>query len=347
MDYIFMFAFIITFVNEVSSDYLCVCSHHTQREIYGTPSVNSMPLGFLYQDECKALVSQPKLDKQWIAVQFYHMIAYIETDALVNIVQCQGTIPDEDKASTMFPPTTQKPGQTSTTKPSHAVTTGISTSNPTQMNSHTTSGLQSTTYRQTSHSTSTRKTTQSTIHVTHSPTTHHHVTVIPTAAHFTIGHLELCPANVRRGSLINGFKLGQYKHSCYEVCNTPVSWFHANEMCKARRGHLATLSNLSENHFLNMLIKQYFHGKEFWIGLNDLGHEEHFTWSSGEHDSYRNWRHGRKSSHHSREDCVVMLDNGHWDDMECGSTMAFMEFLQPRHPYVCEYGTVNGAALVG
>ncbi|XP_053407979.1 asialoglycoprotein receptor 2-like [Mercenaria mercenaria] len=338
-------------------DYQCVCNHHTQRGIFGSPSLNSPPLGFLYKDECKAYVWQPNLDTQWVAVQFFHMIAYIQTDSAVDVIQCKGSVPDEDRASTMFPLTTIKPGQSSsiTTSPPYTVT------NPVSTGQYSSKAIQQQTFSSSTSTLSSQRTTilpttsrlppstaaPITAQVTSKPVSKHHSTIKPSTAPVLTGHTELCPSNVQRGAHISGFLLGQYQHSCFEVCNQPVSWHHADSLCKGRGGHLASLNTHAQNSYLHTFLTNHFHDKSFWIGLNDIHQEEHFQWSSGEKVSFMNWEQHRKNQYHLREDCAVILKDGKWDDRDCGSNFAFTEFLHTRFPYVCEYGVTTGAPIIG
>lgn len=330
-------------VNLVHADFQCVCNHHTEREVYSSPSKTTMPLAFVYKDECRALVWVPNLDSRWLAIQFFHTIAYIQTDSGIDIATCKGQIPDEDKASTMFPPptgTTTLSSGTTAQSPSTVPNTQVTSQHhysshktTTHQQPYQTSGLDTSTIQST-----TKSPMPSSTAVSSRPTT-----LTPVLK----GHTEYCPNNVIRGAHFNGFLLAQYHHSCFEVCNSRVSWSHAESLCEIRGGHLATIHDIHENNYLHNFIRSHLGNTAVWIGLNDRSNEGHFHWTSGEPVHFKNWSHNRNNPQHLNRDCAVMQADGTWDDHNCGSDFIFTEIMQARFPYVCAYGVHVGAALIG
>ncbi|XP_045189364.1 aggrecan core protein-like isoform X2 [Mercenaria mercenaria] len=163
-----------------------------------------------------------------------------------------------------------------------------------------------------------------------------------------LGHVHQCPSYVVQGAKSNGFLLTQRGHSCYEVCQTRVSWTHAHMLCTERGGHLVSIHSDNENSYLHRLL-QHSYNHRVWIGLHDREHEERFEWTTGEKVVYTNWiQHHRQSANHTHEDCVLMLQTGFWDDVQCGGNNLSTESGHMTAAYICEYKTHNsGSFIVG
>ena len=66
-------------------------------------------------------------------------------------------------------------------------------------------------------------------------------------------------------------------------------------------------------------------GKPLWIGLNDLSHENHWTWNDGTAvaRSDLHWKMGQPNNYNN-QDCAEMDTNGLWGDLSCsGGVTAF------------------------
>ncbi len=91
-------------------------------------------------------------------------------------------------------------------------------------------------------------------------------------------------------------------------------------------GHLATISDATENRFVSDMI---WERHTAWIGLTDREREGNFKWVTGEPLSYTNWSQGEPSgtnchycnnNKNSNEDYVVMFgNNGKWNDTTNGN----------------------------
>lgn len=124
---------------------------------------------------------------------------------------------------------------------------------------------------------------------------------------------------------------------CYEFEKFKRQWSYAEDDCKRKGGHLASIENADENRLLNGYVKSYGHNT--WIGLHDRRNEEHFEWTSGDSLVYENWKPGRKdSSEHFTQDCVsVNANTSQWDDEICSNYYA----------YICKFDAVvdNGTHI--
>ncbi|XP_052760024.1 macrophage mannose receptor 1-like [Mya arenaria] len=118
--------------------------------------------------------------------------------------------------------------------------------------------------------------------------------------------------------------------TCFELVPTRHSWALAENDCRNRGGHLATIDSAMKQSAIYQVVKTY-QGSNVWIGLHDINVEENFEWTSGEVLNYTNWYPGRKNAFlHFSQDCVsVWLGThlGRWEDESCSQT----------HAYLCEF----------
>ncbi|XP_038665713.1 collectin-10-like isoform X2 [Scyliorhinus canicula] len=99
--------------------------------------------------------------------------------------------------------------------------------------------------------------------------------------------------------------------------------------CKDRGGSLA----MPKDEETNTLIAAYVNKtglSRVFIGVNDLEKERQFTYTdSTPLQNYSHWRPGEPNNAFGGEDCVEMVSDGGWNDVECHLTMYFVcEFLK-------------------
>ncbi|XP_052759877.1 macrophage mannose receptor 1-like [Mya arenaria] len=127
--------------------------------------------------------------------------------------------------------------------------------------------------------------------------------------------------------------------TCFELVPTHHSWALAENDCRNRGGHLATINSAMKQSTIYTVLKTY-QGSNVWIGLHDTNVEENFEWTSGEMLNYTNWYPGRKSPVlHFTQDCVsVWLGShlGRWEDEQCSHTQA----------YLCEFPAVPSSQTI-
>ncbi|EDO26998.1 predicted protein, partial [Nematostella vectensis] len=67
------------------------------------------------------------------------------------------------------------------------------------------------------------------------------------------------------------------------------SWENAENLCQSYGGHLASISDQSEQNFITGRIKQYTN-EHFWVGFNDRANESSYNWTDGTAKPfYTNW----------------------------------------------------------
>ncbi|KAL4221709.1 hypothetical protein ACF0H5_019964 [Mactra antiquata] len=164
------------------------------------------------------------------------------------------------------------------------------------------------------------------------------------------GNIHMCPTSAIMDERLHPENiLGQYGDSCYELINgSRVTWASAESTCKRNGGHLAHIRNVDEQNYIIDFLKRHASNLATWIGLSDSHSETHFEWTSGEPVTYTNWMPGYNGTHHSSEDCVVLLPNntGKWDEVYCGSHGGFFSTSTERHQQLCQYKTVTHSSSI-
>jgi hypothetical protein len=119
-----------------------------------------------------------------------------------------------------------------------------------------------------------------------------------------------------------------YGTHSYQVCSlSKKKWAQSRDYCTApaRGYYLATVNNLDEQDMLLDALSAY--DNTFWIGLNDIGSEDNFTWVNGESATFRAWSWGEPNNV-GNEDCVEMNWAGEgihdWNDAKCNLKRYFL-----------------------
>ncbi|XP_078489308.1 CD209 antigen-like [Ciona intestinalis] len=109
----------------------------------------------------------------------------------------------------------------------------------------------------------------------------------------------------------------------YLYLTLPASNYQAaNRSCAAIGARLAVVA--PRNKDITRMIKQHFGitSRHNWIGLNDIVQENTWVWENGERlsSSDAHWKPGEPTNSAGREDCVVVLNTGKWNDGPCNHT---------------------------
>ena len=119
----------------------------------------------------------------------------------------------------------------------------------------------------------------------------------------------------------------------YLFVNSAMTWTNAKKYCIAQGGHLATISNATENQFVFNLGGQ----QSTWIGLTDEAVEGTFVSVTGEPVTYFNWNPGQPDNNFGGqpENYVDFYPGGGgtWNDARAALTV----------PFVCEFESVPTA----
>ncbi|KAK6489457.1 mannose-binding protein C-like isoform X1 [Huso huso] len=89
------------------------------------------------------------------------------------------------------------------------------------------------------------------------------------------------------------------------------------KFCTGVGGQIATPRNQAENDGLRDIAKQV--GNVF-IGVNDRRREGVFEELNGKPIAFSKWQRGEPNNDKGEEDCVVLVSDGMWNDVQCGTS---------------------------
>ncbi|KAI8512191.1 hypothetical protein Bbelb_088300 [Branchiostoma belcheri] len=109
------------------------------------------------------------------------------------------------------------------------------------------------------------------------------------------------------------------------VYNEAKTYTEAQKRCEQNGGSLADLKTAEISA---VVVKTVDSSKNYWIGLNDLGHEGRWHWSDGvplDSCSFKNWYPGEPNNV-GNEDCAHLWAGrgGKWNDLACSSKQYFI-----------------------
>ena len=83
---------------------------------------------------------------------------------------------------------------------------------------------------------------------------------------------------------------GVNSEDCYQLFPAPTNWVAANENCARNGGHLASISSVFQNTFLQGEAQLLLvNADSAWIGANTILTPGNWTWSDNTPFGYRNW----------------------------------------------------------
>nr|XP_008504809.1 PREDICTED: LOW QUALITY PROTEIN: C-type lectin domain family 4 member G-like [Equus przewalskii] len=124
------------------------------------------------------------------------------------------------------------------------------------------------------------------------------------------------------------------QRSCYFFSEITATWDEAQRRCVGASAHLVIVRGLEEQGFLSRNTR----GRGYWLGLR-AGRRaglravrrarkiQSYQWVDGVSLSFSYWNQGEPNDAQGREDCVMMLRTGMWNDAPCNSE---------RDSWICE-----------
>lgn len=115
------------------------------------------------------------------------------------------------------------------------------------------------------------------------------------------------------------------------------SWFAAEAKAQAMGGHLIAIRSQEMNDWVNSMFSNFLgEQRSLWIGLNDVGSEGTFEWTDGTAFGYSNWFGSEPNNFGGREDSVLMLPGGVWNDEDGTRSVGFgVAVIAVPEPSVC------------
>ena len=80
-----------------------------------------------------------------------------------------------------------------------------------------------------------------------------------------------------------------FNGSCYWIVETNMTWDAANADAIASGGHLATITSLAEQEYIENNILSDIGGTEWWLGGYKISTAPGWAWVTGESWGFENW----------------------------------------------------------
>ncbi|XP_045293789.1 mannose-binding protein C [Leopardus geoffroyi] len=122
---------------------------------------------------------------------------------------------------------------------------------------------------------------------------------------------------------LQAFSLGKTPGKKFYVTNGErMPFFKVKAQCAELQGTVATPKNAEENKAIQDMA-----GSPAFLGITDEVTEGQFMYVTGGRLAYSNWKRDEPNDHGSGEDCVILLQDGLWNDISCSSSfLAVCEF---------------------
>ncbi|XP_075397707.1 C-type lectin domain family 4 member G [Tenrec ecaudatus] len=107
-----------------------------------------------------------------------------------------------------------------------------------------------------------------------------------------------------------------FEGSCYLFSEQKNTWETALNSCQNAGAHLVIVDDLEEQSFLS----GHTRGRGFWLGLKavrHLGKIQSYQWVDGVQLTFSYWNVGEPNDSRGRENCIMMLHTGLWNDAPC------------------------------
>ncbi|KAL3841963.1 hypothetical protein ACJMK2_020039 [Sinanodonta woodiana] len=129
----------------------------------------------------------------------------------------------------------------------------------------------------------------------------------------------------------------QRGNSCYHISHDLQEWFHAATICAFDGGYLVEVNDADEGHFLEQQVKLFNLPKDgAWLGATDNVLKRNWVWAHSNtllsSRPYTHWAPGEPNNLGGNENCLILYNNGFWNDLDCGTIFH----------YICEKDAVPG-----
>ncbi|KAI4583921.1 hypothetical protein MJG53_007200 [Ovis ammon polii x Ovis aries] len=109
-----------------------------------------------------------------------------------------------------------------------------------------------------------------------------------------------------------------FQGSCYFFSTLRATWVEAQQHCERSGAHLVIVGGLEEQGFLSRNTR----GRGYWLGLRavrKVRRIQGYQWVDGVALSFSHWNRGEPNDSMGREDCIMMLRTGMWNDAPCNN----------------------------
>lgn len=135
--------------------------------------------------------------------------------------------------------------------------------------------------------------------------------------------IRILKSKLQLTNKLHAFSMGKKSGKKLFVTNhEKMPFSKVKSLCTELQGTVAIPRNAEENK----AIQEVATGIAF-LGITDEATEGQFMYVTGGRLTYSNWKKDEPNNHGSGEDCVIILDNGLWNDISCqASFKAVCEF---------------------
>uniref|UniRef100_A0A8C9JD59 C-type lectin domain-containing protein n=1 Tax=Panthera tigris altaica TaxID=74533 RepID=A0A8C9JD59_PANTA len=127
----------------------------------------------------------------------------------------------------------------------------------------------------------------------------------------------------RGDNSVQAFSSGKTPGKKFYVTNGErMPFSKVKAQCAELQATVATPKNAEENKAIQDMA-----GSPAFLGITDEVTEGRFMYVTGGRLAYSNWKRDEPNDHGSGEDCVILLQDGLWNDISCSSSfLAVCEF---------------------
>ncbi|XP_074152775.1 mannose-binding protein C [Sminthopsis crassicaudata] len=126
--------------------------------------------------------------------------------------------------------------------------------------------------------------------------------------------IQTLQAQVDRNKKILTFSLSKKTEKKLFLTNGEEATFdRVKVLCEQLGAIIATPKNREENQAIRDLVK----GTPAFLGITDKVQEGQFAYLTGEKVIYTNWESNEPNNYKSGEDCVLLQNEGKWNDISC------------------------------
>nr|XP_011422437.3 macrophage mannose receptor 1 isoform X2 [Crassostrea gigas] len=150
---------------------------------------------------------------------------------------------------------------------------------------------------------------------------HHFVCQYPRQG-YTTPQITTAAASLPCPPSYSGYQSYCYKAVALTDSSQWLSFDAARDYCRGVGGDLVSIHSAGENSFVQNLVGSS--PVSIWIGLNDKAVERGHRWTDSSPTDYTNWNRGEPNDAGGIEDCVSMISNGKWNDINCFFSKPFI-----------------------
>lgn len=140
----------------------------------------------------------------------------------------------------------------------------------------------------------------------------------------------------------------QYNGHSYYLFNLETTWIEAQKRCESMGGHLATITDESEQTEVEKFLKATKNPKKFYYSGGYLGDDYKWNWISDETFNYTNWGNGEPDNVYGENRMMIyhhggIHDFGEWNDVvESGYLKD--NYLVSQFGFICEWDYTRSSA---